>query len=90
MQKLLFFFLAATFSLSAQTTFTYPVTKKVKQVDDYFGEKIEDPYRWLEDDKSEETKVWVTEQNKVTYSYLEQIPFRDKIKKTINRHVELQ
>ncbi|HWY11043.1 MAG TPA: prolyl oligopeptidase family serine peptidase [Bacteroidia bacterium] len=83
MQKSVFFFFVATISLSAQTTFTYPVTKKVKQVDEYFGKKIEDPYRWLEDDKSEETKAWVTEQNKVTYSYLEKIPFRDKIKKRL-------
>ena len=60
--------------------FQYPETKKVDVVDDYHGTKVADPYRWLEDDHSEETKAWVTEQNKVTFSYLESIPFRDKIK----------
>lgn len=60
--------------------FQYPETKKVDVVDDYHGTKVADPYRWLEDDHSEETKAWVTEQNKVTFSYFESIPFRDKIK----------
>lgn len=58
----------------------YPVTKKTGQTDDYFGSKIADPYRWLEDDNSAETKQWVTEQNKVTFDYLGKISFRDKIK----------
>jgi len=64
----------------------YPETKKVDVKDDYHGTIIEDPYRWLEDDKSEETAKWVEEQNKVTFGYLEQIPFREKIK---NRLTEL-
>ncbi len=59
----------------------YPETKKVDVIDDYHGIKIADPYRWLEDDNSEETKAWVTEQNKVTFGYLESIPFRDALKK---------
>jgi prolyl oligopeptidase len=58
----------------------YPQTKKVEQVDDYFGTKVADPYRWLEDDNSEETKAWVEAQNKVTFGYLEAIPFRPLIK----------
>ncbi len=66
-----------------QIALTYPETKKVNQVDDYFGTKIADPYRWLEDDNAEEVKTWVEEQNSVTFSYLENIPFRDKIKKRI-------
>ena len=57
----------------------YPQTKKVDVVDDYFGTKVPDPYRWLEDDNSEETKKWVEEQNKVTFAYLEKIPYRQKI-----------
>ena len=64
----------------AQTKYQYPQTKKVEQVDDYHGTKISDPYRWLEDDNSAETKAWVEEQNKVTYAYLNQIPERAKIK----------
>ncbi len=58
----------------------YPDTKKVDVVDDYFGTKVADPYRWLEDDNSEETANWVIEQNKVTDEYLSKIPFRDKLK----------
>jgi prolyl oligopeptidase len=58
----------------------YPETKKVDQVDDYHGTKVSDPYRWLENDTSEETKQWVGEQNELTFKYLESIPFRDTIK----------
>ena len=58
----------------------YPVTKKVDQVDDYFGTKVADPYRWLEDDNAEEVKQWVQAQNAVTFGYLDTIPFRPKIK----------
>jgi len=66
-----------------QAQLTYPVTKKADQVDDYFGTKVEDPYRWLEDDNAEEVKKWVEDQNKVTFSYLEEIPFREKIRQRI-------
>jgi prolyl oligopeptidase len=58
----------------------YPLTKKSDQTDEYFGTKIPDPYRWLEDDMSENTAQWVKEQNEVTFSFLSKIPFRDKIK----------
>jgi prolyl oligopeptidase len=58
----------------------YPVTKKVEQVDDYFGTRVPDPYRWLEDETSAETKAWVEDQNKVTFAYLETIPYREKLK----------
>lgn len=57
----------------------YPKTEKIDQKDDYFGTTVEDPYRWLEDDLSEQTKQWVTAQNEVTQDYLEQIPFRNAI-----------
>ncbi|HYC40306.1 MAG TPA: prolyl oligopeptidase family serine peptidase [Chitinophagaceae bacterium] len=56
--------------------YQYPVTRKVEVVDDYNGVKVADPYRWLEDDHSEETKQWVAEQNKVTFEYLNGIPYR--------------
>lgn len=58
----------------------YPKTKKIDVSDTYFGTTIKDPYRWLEDDRSAETKEWVESQNKVTQAYLSQIPFRQSIK----------
>ena len=60
---------------------TYPETKKVDTVDVYFDQKVSDPYRWLEDDRSDETAAWVKAQNEVTFGYLEKIPFREQIKK---------
>ncbi len=69
-----------SYSQTASGKFIYPQTKKVDTVDEYFGKKIADPYRWLEDDNSAETAEWVKEENKLTYSYLDKIPFRDKIK----------
>ena len=68
------------------TNSNYPDTKKVDQIDKYFGVEVEDPYRWLEDDRSEETENWVIAQNKVTFDYLATIPYRDKFK---NRMEEL-
>ncbi|RYZ24122.1 MAG: S9 family peptidase [Chitinophagaceae bacterium] len=68
---------AASCAAAAQSPLlAYPVTRKVDTVTDYHGQKIADPYRWLEDDRSEETKQWVAAQNKVTFSYLDQIPYR--------------
>lgn len=58
----------------------YPKTDKGNQVDEYFGTKVANPYRWLEDDLAENTKKWVVDQNKVTFDYLDKIPFRNKIK----------
>lgn len=58
----------------------YPVTEKSAQQDDYFGTIIKDPYRWLEEDNSKETRAWVIAQNKVTNQYLSSIPFREKVK----------
>lgn len=85
-----FFFIALFTSFTdeekknpALTPLSYPATKKVDVIDDYFGIKIADPYRWLEDDNSEETKQWVDEQNKVTFGYLEKIPFRQQIKERL-------
>jgi prolyl oligopeptidase len=49
----------------------YPESKKDDQVDDYFGVKVQDPYRWLEDDTSKETAEWVKAQNAVTFNYLD-------------------
>lgn len=58
----------------------YPATKKLTQVDDYFGTRVDDPYRWLEDDNSDDTKAWVAEENSLTNQYLSAIPFRDRVK----------
>lgn len=66
---------AETPAVEQKVQITYPETKKVDVVDEYFGVKVEDPYRWLEDDMSAETAEWVKAQNKTTYSYLEQIPY---------------
>jgi len=79
-KNLVLFALAAcaTFDMTAQTI-KYPQTKKVEQSDDYFSNKISDPYRWLENDTARDTEAWVKEQNAVTNSYLSKIPFRKKI-----------
>lgn len=63
----------------------YPATEKGDVTDDYFGTEVPDPYRWLENDMADDTKAWVSEQNKVTEAYLEQIPFRDAIYKRLEK-----
>jgi prolyl oligopeptidase len=71
--------------MKAQNGIKYPVTKKVDTVDNYFGTKVPDPYRWLENDKSEETAAWVKAENAVTFDYLGKIPFREKIKERLTK-----
>jgi prolyl oligopeptidase len=61
-------------------TLVYPKAKTVGQVDDYHGVKVADPYRWLEDTDSADTKSWVEEENKLTFGYLDQIPYRKSIR----------
>ncbi|HEY1149294.1 MAG TPA: prolyl oligopeptidase family serine peptidase, partial [Pseudoduganella sp.] len=67
------------------SSFHYPLTKKVDQQDNYHGTMIADPYRWLEDANSAETKSWVEEQNKVTQGFLSQIPAREAIKARLTK-----
>lgn len=77
------FFFFTAISLTAQTDgtpLTYPKPKTVDQVDDYHGVKVSDPYRWLEDTDSADTKTWVEEENKITFGYLDQIPYRGAIR----------
>ncbi len=63
----------------------YPETKKVDTIDTYFGENVADPYRWLEDDRSEATESWVKEQNKTTFGYLDNIPYRKDLKERLTQ-----
>jgi len=64
---------------------TYPTTQKGAVVDVYFGDSITDPYRWLEDDRSDETAAWVVEQNNVTFDYLNKIPYRSQLKERLEK-----
>ena len=83
-----FFLFLLTFTMSCEKKkgnetgliIQYPITKKNNVYDSYFDIKIEDPYRWLEDDRSPETEKWVIEQNKITNNYLGLIPYRDSLK----------
>jgi prolyl oligopeptidase len=65
------------------TVKNYPITEKGLKKDTYFGTVVEDPYRWLEDDKSGKTQTWITAENEVTSAYLKQIPYRDPIKERL-------
>lgn len=61
----------------------YPPSRKVDQVDNYHGTEVKDPYRWLEDPDSDETKAWVEAQNQVTFAYLNDIPERETLKQRL-------
>ena len=86
MKNLLFFLFILYFCAACHVTskkeeaVQYPETKKVDQTDNYFGTAVADPYRWLEDDRAEDTEAWVEAQNEVTFGYLNNIPFRDALR----------
>src|SRR5437763_10272858 len=77
--------LAASLCVTAlcqqQQTSKYPTARKSNQVDDYYGIKVPDPYRWLEDPDSPESRAWIEAENKGTFAFLDKIPERAAIKK---------
>ena len=75
-------FLLSAMALSSQTI-TYPTTPKDNTVDDYFGVKVADPYRWLENDTSAQTTAWVEKENAITEAYLQSIPQRGRLLKRL-------
>jgi prolyl oligopeptidase len=87
--KKIIFLLALTTTVASygqkQNNVKYPQTKKGETVDLYFDTKVNDPYRWLEDDKSAETAAWVKSENEVTYDYLSKIPFRAVLKDRLQK-----
>lgn len=82
----LFIMLFDVSCVTVKESIKYPVTFKTNQVDNYHGILVSDPYRWLEDENSPQTKEWIKAQNKITFEYLEKIPQRESIK---NRLTEL-
>src|SRR5262249_5821584 len=74
---------SAPATLAQPMQLTYPTTKKVEHADDYHGTKIADPYRWLEDLDSDETRQWVEAQNKVTFAWLAHVPGREAIRRRL-------
>ncbi|HEV2437060.1 MAG TPA: S9 family peptidase, partial [Verrucomicrobiae bacterium] len=83
----LFFAVSFVTISSAEKQFhiAYPVTRTTNHVDVYHGVTVADPYRWLEDDNSSETKAWVQAQNQVTFAFLKEIPQRDAIRKRLEQ-----
>jgi prolyl oligopeptidase len=75
--------LPVVLSAQAPTRVAYPETRKGDVVDDYFGTRIADPYRWLEDPNSPETQAWVERQNRVTFAFLDRIPARTRIRERL-------
>lgn len=70
---------------SSKKALTYPSSHKSNQVDNYHGTLVADPYRWLEDPDSEETRTWIEAQNQITFGYLNEIPTREKMKQRLTK-----
>ena len=73
------------YAQKSTATLTYPETTKGTTIDNYFGNEVADPYRWLEDDRSSKTEDWVKSQNNVTQGYLDHISYRDQIKERMTK-----
>lgn len=71
------------FTGSAAAQLKYPAAATDNVIDDYFGIKVADPYRWLENDSSDATAAWVAAQNEVSSAYLSKIPFRNALKQRL-------
>src|ERR1700756_2348860 len=84
--------ISETISTPAATTspLAYPTARKVDQTDDYFGTKVSDPYRWMEDVDSAELKVWIDAENELTQSYLTQIPVRETMQRRLMELVNFE
>ena len=86
--RFIFLLVISIFAMNAckpKITVNYPAAKKVDTIDNYFGTRISDPYRWLENDTSAETAAWVDAENKVTNGYLSKIPFRETIRERLTK-----
>ena len=68
----------------------YPETIKKAIIDTLFGTEVIDNYRWLEDDRSEETENWIKAENEVTFNYLSKIPYREASQKAVDKIMELR
>ena len=85
MRKILIAVILIGFTVSAYAQkLNYPEARKERYADEYFGTTVADPYKWMEDFNSDEVKEWVKKENAVTFSYLESIPYRDKIRARLN------
>ena len=78
-KAILFILITSAMACTTEVKIEYPETRKGDVVENYHGTEVADPYRWLEDDMSEETGAWVKAQNEVTYAYLDRIPFREAL-----------
>lgn len=87
------FFLAAFVTVAlwgaAVATEKPPVTKKDNIAETIHGVEIVDPYRWLEDQESPETRAWIDTQNEYTHSFLDKLPYRDKLEKRFSELMKI-
>jgi len=92
--KVAFLIIAGLISVPAlsqkKSKMEVPKTAKGTVVHDYFGTKVNDPYHWLEDDRAPKTEEWVRQQNTVTQTYLQQIPFRNQIREKLESYIQFE